>query len=478
VKTAEAVSPHREHAARLIRRVVFLSLFSLLALTAIPYGTVEPWWIALFECVIFALAAVWVVDEFLSGAESVKNLSLLLPLFTLIVYAYVQTLPLVSNSAQSKLLSGEVWAAMSADPYQTRLLALKLLALTLALALFVRYTSSTRRLHALVWMIIVLAVASALFGMVRQTTQHEATGFVLPYLKGGYGQFINKNHFALLMEMALGLILGIVVGGGTGRAQKLIYLGLALPVWTGLVLCNSRGGLFAMLAQILFLGFLTASSPSKSESKGRESSHTVTLIGRFGRSVFLRAGLLVCLVIMLFVGAIWMGGEPLVSSLENVPGEVSGRSLEETDGASRSAIWRATWQLIKDHPIAGVGFGGYWAAIPQYHQASGQVTPQEAHNDYLELMASGGVIGVGLFGWFLVVFIRRARVRLRQTSGFVRASTMGALTGLFGVAVHSFVDFGLHITINALVCMALLAIAACDVGDGAAQSYDSSNWSE
>ena len=37
--------------------------------------------------------------------------------------------------------------------------------------------------------------------------------------------------------------------------------------------------------------------------------------------------------------------------------------------------------------------GGYWIAIPGYHNASGTLVPQEAHNDYLELLASGGIIG-------------------------------------------------------------------------------------
>jgi hypothetical protein len=35
---------------------------------------------------------------------------------------------------------------------------------------------------------------------------------------------------------------------------------------------------------------------------------------------------------------------------------------------------------------------------------------------------------------------------------------LGAIVGLAGVGVHSIVDFGLHITVNALVFMALLAI--------------------
>jgi O-antigen ligase len=439
--------------------LIFGSLLAIIFLTAIPYGTAEPWWTALFECAIFALTILWIVEGFLSGSWLVRTHWLLLPLLILVAYCLAQTLPL----AVREVAGVQVRQTLSADPYQTRLVALKLLALTLAAAMLLRYTNSTRRLHALIYTVIGVVLLSALFGIIRQTTQRESIGFVLPYLRkgSGYGQFINKNHFAFLAEMALGLMIGIVAGG-VRRDHILIYLALALPVWTALVLSNSRGGLFAMLAQLLFLGLLWASLRSGKEPE--EDSHA-SLIVRIIRSTLLRAVLLVCLISIVFVGAIWIGGERLATSLEAVPGEMSSESPEDNIGASRKAIWRATWEMVKAHPITGVGFGGYHAAIPQYHQASGRMTPREAHNDYLELLASGGVVGLCILIWFVWIFIRRVRERLRVSNKFARAATVGALTGLFGVAVHSFVDFGLHITINALVLLALVCIATCEVSE-------------
>jgi len=115
--------------------------------------------------------------------------------------------------------------------------------------------------------------------------------------------------------------------------------------------------------------------------------------------------------------------------------------------------------LIRLHPITGSGFGAYKTAIPAHHRASGELIPEEAHNDYLELIASGGLIGCLLAAWLIVVFLKTARDRLRQAEPIHRAACCGALAGLFGAAVHSLVDFGLHITINALIFVALAAIA-------------------
>ena len=138
----------------------------------------------------------------------------------------------------------------------------------------------------------------------------------------------------------------------------------------------------------------------------------------------------------------------------------------------RPNIWRATWELIKDHPVAGVGFGGYWIAITKYHRGSGETTPQEAHNDYLELLASGGVIGLAIGFWFALALVRTASRKLSKlrsldagkSGSFSRAVTLGALAGILTVAIHSLVDFGLHITINAVIFTVLVSIVCINVG--------------
>jgi O-antigen ligase len=435
--------------------VIFYSLLALILLVAIPYGTVEPWWEALFECVVFALGALWSVEGMFSREWITKGHRIFLPLLLLVIYAFVQTLPMLGGS--STVVGIKVWSSISADPYETRLSVLKLLALTLTGIMLLRYTSNSRRLRALTFTIIGIGILSALFGILRQATQHS-TGFFLPFLSPevGYGQFINRNHFAYLMEMVLGLILGLIISRGVRREHVLIYLALALPVWTALVLCNSRGGILSMLAQVFFLALLFSLANSKQERKNH------SFLWHISRAAFFRPLLIVGLIVMVFIGAIWIGGEALTSRLETVSSEIAAESSPGNEGAGRKEIWQATWKMIKDHPLAGVGFNGYWAAIPQYHNASGELTPQQAHNDYLELLASGGIIGVLLVLWFLFLFIKGARQSFQSKDSLRRAASMGACAGLFGVAVHSVVDFGLHVTINALIFTALVVIAVVD----------------
>src|SRR5215210_2031969 len=126
--------------SRVLSSVIFAALLSIIVLTAIPYGTVERWWVALFECAVFLLTILWLIEGALSGSWLVRAHILLLPFVILTAFCFAQTLPL----AASDLAGLRVSQTISADPYQTRLVAMEFLALTLAAAMLLRYTYSPR----------------------------------------------------------------------------------------------------------------------------------------------------------------------------------------------------------------------------------------------------------------------------------------------------------------------------------------------
>jgi O-antigen ligase len=448
-------------ASAILERIIFYSLLVLILVVATPYGIVSPWREAvetIFECGVFVLGILWMIEGMLSGAWVSRQHLLLLPLLLLVVFAYVQTLPLGSSSNMTGI-NAAVWQAISYDPYETRLMVLKLLAYALTLGLLLRYTSSPGRLRVLVLFVIGIGVASAMFALLRQTTQRGAPEFLFPFVRQdrGYGQFVNRNHFAFLMEMGLGLVLGLLAGGGIRRDRVLVYLTPAIPIWVALVLSSSRGGILSMLCQLLLLALMF--SAVRSHGKLKVSNSNSSGLTRIGSSPVFRLTLGAILLAATLIGIFWIGGEQIVSRFETIQDEVAAEVQDSNYGSRRKEIWSATWEMIKSHPLAGVGIGGYWTAIPQYHNASGKMTPQQAHNDYLELLASGGVVGVVLGVSFIFLLVKFARATLRSVNNFRRAACFGALVGLFGISIHSLVDFGLHIPINALICLMLVAIA-------------------
>jgi len=437
--------------ARFLDQVIFGALLVTIAITAIPYGTVQPWWISIFECLVFLIATLAIIEAQVARQWSLR-LSLWTPLLVLCLFGAIQSLRLFSGPAPISPPS-----ALSADPEGTQAVVLQLFALIIFALLLVRHVSDRARLLKLIYVIIGVGVASAVFGIVRKNMQ-TSPGFFLPALPVGdrsFAQFINRNHFAFLIEMSLGLTLGLLVGKGSVR-RRLAFLPVGALLWVALIYSNSRGGILASLCEFLFLGVLLDPVRHLMKGEGRSKlSRFQNLMGGLAVRVFLLAGL----VGLFAYGVGWVGGEPVVSNFQNAATDFSQQEMHDNLNTSRKEIWSASWRMAKAHPLAGVGIGGYWIGITRYHRASGEITPQQAHNDYLELLASGGIIGCALVAWFLVRFIRDATRRLRTADSYYRATSFGALAGLFGVAVHSFVDFGLHITINALVLFALIVIA-------------------
>jgi O-antigen ligase len=106
----------------------------------------------------------------------------------------------------------------------------------------------------------------------------------------------------------------------------------------------------------------------------------------------------------------------------------------------RLAHWQAAISMANAHPFIGVGLGGYEAAYPIYRVPSWPRALGHAHNDYLNLLAETGMVGLTgyLVGWALIVYwtIRG----LRQADPIRRGLVLGLLGTWTHLAVHSFVD--------------------------------------
>jgi len=438
----------RAHVLRLLDATIFYGLIAVLVFTPLPYGSVEPWSHALFACAVFALGLFWCIHATLNRSWVVPDLRLFLPLIALAALAALQSF----SWSQSEIAGVRVVQALSADPFESWIFAMRLLALTLAGVIAVRFTHGSLRLVILVSAIIFIAIASAAFGIVRLTMQH-ADGFVLSSLRmgGGFAQFINRNHFAFIIEPAMGLLVALTLLRAGSGSRKLFYVSAIILLWAALVMSRSRGGVIAVTAEMILAAsiFLYARKSRVTTEKNWT---------RRARSVATTAIAVAAILLIIATTMIWLGGDQLSTGVETATTEITTDASDTHEGARRRDIWRATMRLARAHPIAGAGLGGYWAEIPVYHDASGVLTPQQAHSDYLELLASGGLIGAAIFVWFVFALVQQCRQALQTFTGFQRIVALGSIIGISGIAVHSLIEFGLHITANALAFVILLAV--------------------
>src|SRR2546423_9675815 len=140
--TGTSVSAPHSAPARFVRyldRIIFYALLTIIVVTAVPYGTVEPWWKAVFQCAIFALGCLWMVEGTLSGTWLVRQHRLLIPMVALVVFVFIQTtVPVRAGLSGPTIDSGA--RPISFAPYDTKMAAFQLIALVITAALLLRYT--------------------------------------------------------------------------------------------------------------------------------------------------------------------------------------------------------------------------------------------------------------------------------------------------------------------------------------------------
>src|SRR2546430_10174812 len=204
--------------------------------------------------------------------------------------------------------------------------------------------------------------------------------------------------------------------------------------------------MIAMAAEILFLVVIAGPGLLHSRHQPRDSPI---------RAAMLRAGLALGLIAALVGGAFLIGGSEVFTRLLGTPS-----AADPTSG--RTHFWAVTLDVIKAYPIVGSGLGSLGVIYTRYDSQNGLLRLEQAHNDYLQTLSDGGIIGGVLGLAFIVILFRQGFARRETDDKFRRGVATGALAGCFAVLIHSFFDFTLHTTANALLFLILAAFATQD----------------
>ncbi|MFN2531719.1 MAG: O-antigen ligase family protein [Pyrinomonadaceae bacterium] len=428
-------------------RFLYLFICVAICVSALAYGTVHYWALALFNLGALAVLILWVVDSWQLRLFRVSKNLLQIPLLAMIALGVFQLFSLRPADSNSGLNLTPV-RTLSLDPQSTRFVLAQVGALLVYFAATLVFTDTPRRLRLIVRTIIVFGFLLAMLGLTQSFTSPTKIYWVRELGQStAFGPFINRHHFAGYMELTLALPLGLVFSGAIDKEKRFVYIFAMLLMGVALIMTGSRGGILSVIAEVIFVAAVTV-RPRKHRHGHNRAQHS-------SGAIAVRAALALGLILTLFTGVVLLGGE---SALTRVLGSVN--TDDPTTG--RAHFWSVTLDIIKNDPVIGAGLGAFGVVYTKYDSRNGMFRLEQAHNDYLQVLADGGLIGGALALFFVVLLFRMALPRCDSRDQFRRGVAIGATAGCFAVLIHSFFDFTLHTTSNALLFLVLAALATVD----------------
>jgi O-antigen ligase len=436
-----------------------LALFLVaIPLVPLPYGAILPPATFRLEIAAFALAGAAalstpamselgasVAPVVLLAAIALEGVVQLLPLPAVLLDRWSPVSEKIYHDAAGIFSvfgrSGAPTPCISIAPWETRgtiLLVGALLAVFFSAAALLQ----TRRRRRL-FLAAILASAVIQIGLGAAAT--EAGGRT-------HGTFVNPDHFAGYLEIALALAFGLIwaeVLQGSDRARGVTDRGERFEkrfppiawrvlLWgfiaTGIVLTKSRGGIAAAALTTIVLLSLAVSG-SRGRTRGRSA---------------------VVAIPALIFGALFVVAathrEILLRFLASDPRDIG--------SDMRVAIWKTSIRAWRTFPLFGSGLGTFREAFRRAQPRGLAGLVEQAHNDFLQLLVTGGAIGAALgalaFGFLLWNLLRGARAQQHREESAIALAGFGALLSL---VLHGLVDFNMSIPAIPATLAAVLGCA-------------------
>lgn len=390
-------------------------LYSLLLFTPLARGSVHYWQHTVIELFTLAMVLVLFLEKGITGKPVRQKTDLDNPILVLLFLSIVAWF----------------FSQAAADSRE----ALGLLLSYSAIFFVTVYTIRTRRdVLELVYVICGISLLLAFIGFCKYAGftlsfwVYEELNYPDAFISGVYG---NHNHLAGYLEMAIPLMFALFLT----RSRRGLLLTLFVTLVTLVVCCHiltlSRGGWVSLG---LSLSFMTL----------------MLMFHKRFRNKKLLALLFSSLALVLFF--VLSGSDLFVRALSLTDDEVV------LGMGGRMIIWKGTLAMIKENILIGTGPGTFASLFPQYQPAGSTSRFYQVHNDYLHFLVELGGLFLPLLGWLLYSLFNAGRKKMRSSSRQVRGVTLGAMTGIVAILVHSFVDFNLHIPANALLFTVLAAL--------------------
>jgi putative inorganic carbon (hco3(-)) transporter len=440
-----------------MRRSLEAGLIVSVVIAVLAFGGAAPQFFAITQGIVLLLGVSQLVARRSSPATSVR-FPIIVPC-ALIALVLLQIAPLPASFAAALGMrasdpSGHPFVTISAAPYETVSHLLLLVTYLTAFYLVLVLCEEQKARRRLVLGLLAIGIFEAFYGLIQYLTGWQRIFVYVKrfYLEEATGTYINRNHFAGLLEMILpfAVVLALQqvwtlrrkIPNEPTRAKKILssmefpYLALwilvAAVLFAALAFSRSRMGILSALASL-------------------------TAVLAFAGTGFLSPRARVVVGASCFLGiiglAVWIGSDPVLTRFDTLGDQY------RHPGQDRVSIWRDTLHLIRLHPVLGSGLGTFTVIYPSVQTAFLNNFVDHAHCDYLQIAMEIGVPGTILLFGAIFWILRLTVLHCRRGGEYDKAISLACLGSITAILLHSLADFNLYIPANALVFAIVLALA-------------------
>lgn len=443
---------------------VYRLFIATLIFAPLAFGAVETWSMAIMEAGVFTALLILLLREARNDDPTLRRTPGSTIYLLFLLFIALQLLPLPQGllgflSPRALTIYGEVgadgggrWLSLSLNRKATLAELFRFASYGAAYYLAVQLLVSRRRLKRTVHILVVFVSLFTLLAILQQLLPGDFLFSLrhVPDRHKAFGTYLNRNHYAGLMEMIFPVVFAIFllerpqvareavwsrlagVFTAPGSSQHVMLGFSAVLMASSVILCLSRGGMIAVAVSLAALCLLLL-------WRGREQR---------GRLVGLGAAALV----VIYVG--WFGWQPVFERFGRAFGNEGQINL------LRISLWRDMSAMVSDFAAAGSGLGTLTDVYPAYRSAPGTDILQHAHNDYLEMWATAGTVGSLLLAAFIAAVLTGAfRSFLRRQRSYAIYLFTGCFAGIVAFLFHGFFDFNLQVGANGLFFFFFLGLA-------------------
>jgi O-antigen ligase len=332
----------------------------------------------------------------------------------------------------------ESWRSISVAPGLTLRGLAFLAAMTLLYATVFREFRAPHWRHRLVYVLVAtgFAITGVALFQSRSADPARIYGWWKPdHAWAVFGPYVNRNHFAGFLVLAIPLALGVALQRGqelrrAWAARRRGWLALGDAPGTALLR-------WVAISMFLLVGLLLAASRAGIAGLAM-SAFALLLLPR--RRAALGAGL--ALVAVLGLALVWTDFSGVIGGFES-------RGIR----ASRFDLWADTLRLFPDYPALGYGLNAMGAAYRPVQTYMRSDFVAQTHNEYLQLLLDLGLVGAGL-GAFLLARLFWTAFRVARESPIA----LGISAAVLGSAADNLFDFNWQIPANAAGFFALCGL--------------------